>query len=233
MSEQKQNAMKLVTEAGNLCRAEIDTERRIQVCALLKVALALLETEPPAGELKYCKEHRTIHCSCQQREIDALTAENKQYTDFVQELYRQEPSLKNEGLENFDGYWVRWDQVIKACQWAWENEHDYDESPLELITDLIEERDVLAAENKQLKGEAPIPGAWWKDCPDLAQRVMERIMEENNRVLVEKQAQADEIVELKARIATLQDDIKWLSDDVKAQAERMETLERQAGKEPI
>ena len=27
------------------------------------------------GELKYCKEHRTIHCSCQQREIERLEAE--------------------------------------------------------------------------------------------------------------------------------------------------------------
>jgi len=31
--------------------------------------------QPPAGELKYCKEHRTIHCSCQQRIIDAQQEE--------------------------------------------------------------------------------------------------------------------------------------------------------------
>ena len=31
------------------------------------------EPKPEPGELKYCKEHRTIHCSCQQREIDRLT----------------------------------------------------------------------------------------------------------------------------------------------------------------
>jgi len=33
--------------------------------------------------------------------------------------------------------------------------------------------DRLEEENKRLRGEEPIPFAWWKDCPGLAQKVME------------------------------------------------------------
>lgn len=29
-------------------------------------------------KLNYCKEHRTIHCSCQQKQIEQLQAENEQ-----------------------------------------------------------------------------------------------------------------------------------------------------------
>ena len=40
----------------------------------------------------------------------------------------------------------------------------------------------LRAENAQLKGEEPIPEAWWKDCPKMAQKVMERIIAENEKL---------------------------------------------------
>ena len=43
----------------------------------------------------------------------------------------------------------------------------------------------LQAELKQLKGETPIPDAWWKDCPGLAQRTMERIIEKNDQLQAE------------------------------------------------
>lgn len=36
------------------------------------------------------------------------------------------------------------------------------------------------AENRQLKGEEPIPYAWWKDCPGLAQKTMERLISCND-----------------------------------------------------
>lgn len=39
----------------------------------------------------------------------------------------------------------------------------------------------LLDENKQLRGEEPIPYAWWAECPKLAQRTMERIIQENSR----------------------------------------------------
>ena len=49
----------------------------------------------------------------------------------------------------------------------------------------------LEAEVKQLRGEEPIPDAWWKDSPKMAQKVMERVIAENKR--------------LKERIANLED----------------------------
>jgi len=62
-----------------------------EIAAMLKD-----EAEPEAGEftsidavhgeLKYCKEHRTIHCSCQQREIDRLTEELKSKDKAIERL---------------------------------------------------------------------------------------------------------------------------------------------------
>ena len=45
------------------------------------------QREPKAepGELKYCKEHRTIHCSCQQREIERLEAKLKEVSQIKYE----------------------------------------------------------------------------------------------------------------------------------------------------
>ena len=37
----------------------------------------------------------------------------------------------------------------------------------------------LQKEHAQLKGEEPIPYAWWSECPKLAQKTMERIIAEN------------------------------------------------------
>jgi len=43
------------------------------------------------------------------------------------------------------------------------------------------------AQIAQLKGRKPIPGAWWKDCPDLAQVTMERIIERNDKLETESE----------------------------------------------
>jgi len=68
----------------------------------------------------------------------------------------------------------------------------------------------LAAEqekNKRLKGEKPIPFAWWKDCPGLAQKTMERTIERNERLL----AINDDLV---AKLAAEQEKNKWLHDSL-------------------
>ncbi len=69
-------------------KAEIDRlEKTVEsyVCEISKLEQANLELQkgglPNKWEkagLSYCKEHRTIHCSCQQKEIDRLEAENKE-----------------------------------------------------------------------------------------------------------------------------------------------------------
>ncbi len=43
----------------------------------------------------------------------------------------------------------------------------------------------LRAEIAQLKGERPIPDAWWKDCPGVAQRTIERIIDKNEQLQAE------------------------------------------------
>lgn len=72
--------------------------------------------------------------------------------------------------------------------------HDHDECKC-IDNDFIEACDRLDAqqkeieglkiENKQLRGKEPIPGSWWSECPRLAQKVLERTMEENDRLTAE------------------------------------------------
>ena len=72
---------------------------------------------------------------------------------FIEDLYEIEPKLKEEGLENFEGYFVHWDEIIKTCGQAWKDTRMYNETPLELIVDLINERDGLKNRIKELTGE--------------------------------------------------------------------------------
>lgn len=65
---------------------------------------------------------------------------SKEANALADQIYRLEPNLINEGLENFDGYFVHWDEIIKACQQAWPEPVGYAQSPLELIARLIDER---------------------------------------------------------------------------------------------
>ena len=53
----------------------------------------------------------------------------------------------------------------------------------------------LEVEIEQLKGEEPIPRAWWKECPKLAQKTMERIIKENDRLQAELEKHRRDIKE--------------------------------------
>lgn len=84
IDEQTKSKLKVLLSQNNNELVLIGISRNI-----LERFLALLEqAEPEAGELKYCKEHRTIHCSCQQREIDRLTAENKAQAERIEKMNR-------------------------------------------------------------------------------------------------------------------------------------------------
>src|SRR3990167_7542630 len=63
--------------------------------------------------------------------------------DFLDTLYKQAPTLREEGLENFDGYFCCLSEIQKACQSAWSSPRGFAESPTELIYQIIEERDRL------------------------------------------------------------------------------------------
>lgn len=70
--------------------------------------------------------------------------------EFFAELYRLAPTLKDEGLENFDGYFIHWHEIVKACAQAWPDKNVvYSQSPLELIVQIIDERDEALAKAKQ------------------------------------------------------------------------------------
>ena len=100
---------------------------------------------PQVGE---CREVRA--------EIDRLTEENKEAKEFIDGLYKEEPSLKKEGLNSFDGYYVHWNVIIKICEGAWPEKDKvfYECSPAELIVEIINERDEfkeqLKAKNEEI-----------------------------------------------------------------------------------
>ena len=62
----------------------------------------------------------------------------------MRELFEREPNLKN-SLSEFDGFFVHWDEITDAMAAAGDEYTEWDCSPLELITRLIDERDELRA----------------------------------------------------------------------------------------
>ncbi len=52
----------------------------------------------------------------------------------------------------------------------------------DVIPALLDDNAAKAEEIEQLKGRKPMPFAWWKECPKLAQVTMERIIENNERL---------------------------------------------------
>ena len=72
--------------------------------------------------------------------------------------------------------------VGKKCRGAYEELQAENESHLRNIELRAKHNNELQDEIAQLKGRKPIPGAWWKDCPNLAQVTMERIIERNDKL---------------------------------------------------
>ena len=68
----------------------------------------------------------------------------------------------------------------------------------------------LQAELKQLKGEVPIPGSWWKDCPGMAQRTMERVIEKNNEQAAELESSTTNIQSMAKVIVIYQEQLEKL-----------------------
>ncbi len=83
------------------------------------------------------------------REKVSVTRKERKILD---ELYKETASLKDEGIENFFGYYVSYDKVLDALCKAWPGENvGYNEDPLELVVRLIYERDEANAEIERLK----------------------------------------------------------------------------------
>jgi len=123
MSREKaiEQAIELIEKKANL--AEPISNIHPHIYEALVILKNLLESEPP-GELKYCKEHRTIHCSCQQREIDRLESENTQLRDGYKVKCDEYNALK-----------LQYDALYSSMAW-------YDKSQLEeLIVQLKAELD--------------------------------------------------------------------------------------------
>ena len=55
------------------------------------------------------------------------------------------------------------------------------------LLELREKCKEFEVENQQLRGEEPIPFAWWKDCPGVAQRTMERIIAHDRELEAENE----------------------------------------------
>lgn len=70
----------------------------------------------------------------------------EEITEFVEMIYEMEPSLKKEGLKNFDGYFVHFDKVVEAFKQIWpdkDTEIYWDISPMELFVKAAEEKQNL------------------------------------------------------------------------------------------
>ncbi len=63
--------------------------------------------------------------------------------------------------------------------------------------------DSLQYEISQLKGEKSIPESWWKDCPKLAQRTMERTIQRNEKLIGFNDNLRESIIELEKEIEKL------------------------------
>ena len=103
-----------------------------------------------------CEKHMP-HVGEWQKELQDLSNElaavRKQLSDahpWMETIIGLEPNLEKEGVENFDGYFAHWNEVIERCNQAWEKPPGYSQSPLELITKIIDERDDY---RKQVKAQ--------------------------------------------------------------------------------
>ena len=70
----------------------------------------------------------------------------------MRDVVDREPALKD-SFEDFDGFFVHWDEVADAMKAAGPEYEGYSESPLELITQLIDERDDLLEQVNQAESE--------------------------------------------------------------------------------
>lgn len=68
----------------------------------------------------------------------------------IADIIDREPDLKD-NFQDFDGFFVHWDEITAALQGAGDDYIDYDQSPMELITRLINERDELKTSVDDLK----------------------------------------------------------------------------------
>jgi hypothetical protein len=81
--------------------------------------------------------------------LDGLNEKAKRHRDekdafaFVDRLYEQTPDLKADGLDCFDGYYITTDDLWDYFKRAWKKLPAVSESPVELISKLIDERDCL------------------------------------------------------------------------------------------
>lgn len=57
----------------------------------------------------------------------------------LQHIYDLEPLLKEEGMQNFDGYFCHWNEILAFC--ARNRLDGYAQSPMELLTRLVNQRD--------------------------------------------------------------------------------------------
>lgn len=140
-----------------------------------------------------------------QKEIERL---NK----WKEAILDAEPNLKEEGLENIWGYFVHWNEIIERCCMAWPNEKPgYSESPIELITRIIDERDELKQTNRLLEANVAEMRALLVRSKEMAES---RLYKDIDAFLSNNspgQPILDELAELKNRIVSIEFENKTLA----------------------
>lgn len=87
---------------------------------------------------------------CVRRQLADATARAEANQGLADIVYELAPSLKEEGPDGFSGYFAHFDEFTGHIQAAWPQEQlGYSQSPWELLTRLIDERDDLARQLAQ------------------------------------------------------------------------------------
>jgi hypothetical protein len=84
---------------------------------------------------------------------DELRQENEKLKGLQSEIFEHAPDLEKDGPQELWGHLVTWDEIIKHCNTAWDRPQGYSQSPLELITQIIDERDDSRKENELLRSK--------------------------------------------------------------------------------
>jgi len=143
LTEVQQLKKQISTLKAELKMAEADANRLDAESVKSWDECVLLRAELKEAK-KWCFNDNTVRgLKAELRAAKEKLELGNNVADFLDTLYKQAPTLREEGLDNFDGYFCCLSEIQKACQSAWSSPRGFAESPTELIYQIIEERDRL------------------------------------------------------------------------------------------
>lgn len=150
---------------------------------------------------------RQLHAS--QQAVAQADTQLAEWKPVIDSIYEQAPSLRQEGLVGWEGYFTHWQVVISSVARAWPDEQvGYSQDPLELVTRLIDERDDLskeAAQAEEVRDRFDEEIVAWKEASGL---LVDGDPEGVTPAMVEKSRNEDS-----AEIERLRDELRRSADE--------------------